>query len=112
MTSDESRVFVKLIHFSLDQAELISMLTTTVFQWMNNQESMQAVRDEMLKGLALGDKSEDLVIIASRLSELTHQATLIRPAMTKSLLDRIAKSKSAQDELAAALVRWKRASES
>jgi tryptophanyl-tRNA synthetase len=111
MTTDESRVFVKLVQFSLDQAELVSILTTTVFQWMNNQESMQAVRDEMLKVLALGDKSEDLVIIVSRLSELTHQAALIRPAMTKSLLDRIAKSKSERDELAAALAKWKRAAE-
>src|SRR5258705_3140412 len=98
MTTDESRVFLRLLRFSLNQAELLSNVTTTVFQWMNNQESMQVLRDEMVKGLVLGDKSENVIIILSRLSELTQRACAKYPDKTQKLFDALKKLEAERNQ--------------
>jgi hypothetical protein len=108
MTADESRVFVRLFEFSLHQADLLSVLTSTVFQWMDNQESMQSLRDEMVKKLAEGDKSPEVLAILSRLCELTQESCSTRFAKSKDLYDALAKAKSERDVWAATVADWKR----
>jgi hypothetical protein len=78
MTADESRVLIRLLQFSLNQGDLVLQATQTIFQWMDNHDAMQSLRDEMLKRLVTGDKSQDVLNILENVSEESRRAHLNR----------------------------------